>query len=298
MKKLIATLFVMTLGLSLVAVADPTYTLKDGTYENAFAVLEPTQFNPTNNTTYYTASNLLLDYTVSGSVNRTYEEMKKVNGQFVIDDEGNYVTQLKYNTKYDLAHITFQANNNFRMALFVDIDNKPTAELRVDSILDIKDYGIYFFEDNDPTSTNRTYISLLNGDVEIKEGQNFGVYYDAATSYTNDETSPYYTGHRDDTVVTRYTTSENWVGSFDGYKNNNHQMNADAAWYSDTKMNSPEAIFCMFQGPYEYREAAYLEWEHVEFGFVTTGQPLPGTLATILISGLCAGALRKRSKKH
>ena len=28
-----------------------------------------------------------------------------------------------------------------------------------------------------------------------------------------------------------------------------------------------------------------------------SGQPLPGTLATILISGLCAGALRKRNKK-
>ena len=29
----------------------------------------------------------------------------------------------------------------------------------------------------------------------------------------------------------------------------------------------------------------------------TSGQPLPGTLATLLISGLCAGALRKRNKK-
>ncbi len=27
------------------------------------------------------------------------------------------------------------------------------------------------------------------------------------------------------------------------------------------------------------------------------GQPLPGTLATLLIGGLCAGSLRKRNKK-
>ena len=298
MKKLIATLLVATLGFSLVAVAGPTYTLKDGTYENAFAVLEPVQYNPKNKTTYYKASNLLLDYTVTGSVNRTYEGLQKdKDGNFIKDENGNYVTKKQYNTQFDLAHVTFTAHDNFRMALFVDIDNKPTAELRVDSTLDIKDYGIYLFENNDPTSTNRTYISLFNGDVEIKEGQNFGVYYDAATSYKNDETSPYYTGHRDDTVVTRYTTSENWLGSFDGAKDNNHQMNADAAWYSDTKMNSREAIFCMFQGPYEAGKPAYLEWEHVEFGFVTTGQPLPGTLATLLISGLCAGALRKRNKK-
>lgn len=32
-------------------------------------------------------------------------------------------------------------------------------------------------------------------------------------------------------------------------------------------------------------------------GDVACGQPLPGTLATILISGFCAGALRKRNKK-
>ena len=322
MKKLIATLFVATLSFSLVAVAGPTYTLKNGTYENAFAVLEPTQFTPSTNTTYYTASNLSLDYTVTGSVNRTLAELQKVkvkdeNGNYVKDAkgnfvyekdaDGNFVTNNKYNTAYDLAHVYFTSHNNFRMALFVDIDpNQTKDELFIDTKLNITDYGIYLFENNDPTSNNLQYISLFNNDVEIKEGQNFGVYYTADTTYGNRvvgyptqfDMSQKEEVNKEDTVDVTYTTKDNWIGSFDGPKKNNHQMNADAAWYSDTKMNSKEAIFCMFQGPYEYREAAYLEWEHVEFGFVTTGQPLPGTLATILISGLCAGALRKRSKKH
>ena len=332
MKKLIATLFVATLSFSLVAVAGPTYTLKNGTYENAFAVLEPTQFTPSTNTTYYTASNLSLDYTVTGSVNRTLAELQKVkvkdeNGNYVKDAkgnfvyekdadgnfvyekdaDGNFVTNNKYNTPFDLAHVYFTSHNNFRMALFVDIDpNQTKDELFIDTKLNITDYGIYLFENNDPTSNNLQYISLYNNDVEIKEGQNFGVYYTADTTYGNRvvgyptqfDMSQKEEVNKEDTVDVTYTTKDNWIGSFDGPKKNNHQMNADAAWYSDTKMNSKEAIFCMFQGPYEYREAAYLEWEHVEFGFVTTGQPLPGTLATILISGLCAGALRKRSKKH
>ena len=307
MKKLIATLFVATLGFGFVAVAGPTYTLKDGTYENAFAVLEPVQYNPKNNTTYYEASNLLLDYTVTGSVNRTLANPQKdKDGKYIMDADGNFVTKNQYNTPFDLAHVSFTAHDNFRMAMFVDIDpNQTRNELFIDSKLKLNDYGIYLFEDNDPSKAISQYVSLFNGDVEIKEGMNFGVYYNADTTYGNRiigngsefDVSQNAEVNKQDTVEVTYTTKDNWVGSFDGEKNNNHQMGPDAAWYSDTKMNSKEAIFCMFQGPYYYREAAYLEWEHVEFGFVTTGQPLPGTLATLLISGLCAGALRKRNKK-
>ena len=330
MKKLIATLFVMTLGLSLVAVADPTYTLKNGTYENAFAVLEPTQFNPRTNTTTYTKSNLLLDYTVTGSVNRTLAALQNVkdeNGNKVVDADGNYVykkdadgnyvTNNVYNTKYDLAHVYFTSNNNFRMAMFVDKDpNQTKDELFINTELNVTDYGIYLFEDNDPTSENLTFISLFENDVEISEGQNFGVYYTAETTYgTRVNPDPKY-GQTDEARAEynekfdmseeqgltgkktgTYTTAEHWVASFDTAKNGNHNLNPDAAWYSDTNMYSREAIFCMFQGPFYDKQAAYLEWEHVEFGFVTTGQPLPGTLTTLLISGLCAAGLRKRNKK-
>ncbi len=298
MKKLIATLFMMTLGLSLVAVAGPpTYNLKNGTYENGFSVLEPIQCD--GNNIVYGLSSLKLDYTVSGSINRKLAT--------AVDEQGNvtswYGDQGK--TDYYLGHVYFTSHNNFRMALFVDVDpNQTKNELFIDAKLNITDYGIYLFEDNDPTSDKLTYISLFNNDVEISEGMNFGVYYTADTTY-GDRSDPKYNkkydmsdemGKTEQKGVT-YTTAKNWVASYDGRKEGNHS-NMDATWYSEgMNLNSDEAIFCMFQGPYVDGQAAYLEWEHVEFGFVTTGQPLPGTLATLLISGLCAAGLRKRNKK-
>lgn len=297
MKKLIATLFVATLGFSLVAVAQ-TYSLKDGLHKNGFSVLEPVQYDPSTNTTTYAKSNLKLDYTVSGSVNRF---LKNADGT-LYNGTGK--------TNFDLGHVYFTAHDNFRMALFVDIDSNQTPnELFIDSELKLNDYGIYLYENNDPSTNHITeYISLKNGDVEIREGMNFGVYYNADTTY-GERSDPKYNKTYDmsdemgktDTKGETYTTARNWVASYDWAKDGNHNVLAQNAWYSDSDMASREAIFCMFQGPYAAGTPAYLEWQHVEFGFVTTdqmsGQPLPGTLATLLISGLCAGALRKRNKK-
>lgn len=304
MKKIFAMLMMATLVFSVDAVAQ-TYKLKNGTYKNGFSVLEPTQYDASTNTTTYAMSNLKLDYTVSGSVNR-----------FLRNADGT-----DYNgtgkTNFDLGHVYFTAHDNFRMALFVDVDpNQTQNELFINTKLDLKDYGIYLYENNDPTAGISEYISLKNGDVQVKEGMNFGVYYEADTTYgTRLNPDPKY-GRTDaqkeaynekydmsdemgltGTKHGTYTTAQNWVASYDWEKDGNHSILAEDAWYSDTDMASREAIFCMFQGPFEAGQPAYLEWEHVEFGFVTTGQPLPGTLATLLISGLCAGALRKRNKK-
>ena len=301
MKKLIATLFVMTLGLSLVAVAQE-YNLKNGTV-GEFAVLEPVQYNT--GTTVYAPSNLKLTYTVTSSINR---KLKNADGSWY-HGTGQ--------TNFDLAQVYFTANDDFRMALFIDVDSNQTVnELFINSTLNITDYGIYLYENNDPTSTNLTYISLLNKDVAISEGQNFGVYYTADTTYgtrvhtdtkygkTYEDRVAYNETYdmsdemgKTDTTGETYTTARNYVASFDWEKVGNHS-NVDAAWYSEgNKLASDAAIFCLFQGPYTADQAAFLEWQHVEFGFVTTGQPLPGTLATLLISGLCAAGLRKRNKK-
>ena len=313
MKKFFAMLMMATLVLSLAAVAAPTYNLSEG-YQGEISVLEPVQFNA-NNTVYKPTWNLTVDYTVTESVNRRYLELKKENGNYILNPETN-----KYETKwygkngktdYDLAHVYFTAHDTYRMALFVDVDSNPTSELRINNTLNITDYGIYLYENNDPTGEISEYISLYKKDVVMTEGTNFGVYYVADTHYSwkNDQFNPNNadlskttyaeTGVvREDTTGVRYTTAENWVGSYDGEKNNNHTIVADNAWYSDTALKSNSAIFCMFQGPFDAESPAFLEWQHVEFGFVTTGQPLPGTLATILISGLCAAGLRKKSKKH
>ena len=296
MKKFFAMLMMATLVLSLAAVAGPTYSLKDGVYENAFSVLEPVQFDA-NSTFYQPTWNLKMDYTVTGSINRTMMNLKYNK------ETKEYYTELnKGKTAFDLGHVYFTAHDTFRMALFVDIDDKPTAELRVDSKLTLNDYGIYLYNDNDPTAGISEYISLKNGDVVMTEGMNFGVYYTADTDYyvKNATYDPRTYGlelEREDSQGVRYTTDEHWVASFDGEKIGNHNVVADMAWYSDVNLKADAAIFCMFQGPFEDGQPVYLEWQHVEFGFVTTGQPLPGTFATLLISGLCAAGLRKKSKK-
>ena len=78
MKKLIATLFVMTLGFSLVAVAGPTYDLSNEA-TGEISVLEPVQYNPgTKTTTYSASSTLKVNYTVTDSVNRRLLDLVKV----------------------------------------------------------------------------------------------------------------------------------------------------------------------------------------------------------------------------
>ena len=286
MKKMIATLIMVTLGFGLIAGADPVYTLTDG-YTGTFPVLEPVQNN--SNNTVYGPSDYVMNYTVTESINRF---LKNVDGT---NYGGNG------HTKYDLAHVYFTAKDDFRMTLFVDKDLTATNELRIDSKLNITDYGIYLYKDNDPNGSISKYISLFNKDYSISEGQNFGVYYTADTTYYVKNETYNMNGDRVNTFGQTYTTAENWVASYDGTKEP-HKIDAAAAWYSETAVKTANtALFCLFQGPYVEGQPAYLEWEHMEFGFVTTGktagQPLPGTLATILITSFCAVTARKRNKK-
>ena len=321
MKKFFAMLMMATLVFSLAAVAGygPTYDLSNGN-TGEIPVLEPVQYNTDN--TVYAPSNLKLGYTVTGSINRKYLELSTVkdeNGKYVNykNEAGKWATNWYRGTgqtDFDLAHVYFTAKDNYRMALFVDVDSNPTSELRIDSKLNITDYGIYLYENNDPTTGRISeYISLYGEDHDyaITEGTNFGVYYTADTEYTMKDnkynpnnadlsnTTFAETGVvREDSKGVRYTTAENWIASYDGEKPGNHNVASNMNWYSDGKiLKSDAAIFCMYQGPFNANDPAFLEWQHVEFGFVTTGQPLPGTLTTLLISGLCAAGLRKKNKK-
>ena len=302
MKKLIATLFMATLGFSFVAVAGPKYDLSSGTHD--IAILEPVQYN---STTYQPSSTLTMTYTVKSSINRTLLDLKKddVTKQYYIDPETDkYATQLYKgdgHTPFDLAQVTFKTNQDTNLTLWKDVDTTPTAELRIDSKLNFKDYGIYFLDED--LNGEHTYYSLMNNSVNVAAGREFGVYYTADTTYK--VVNPLYDPNNAtnggevvlvDSTDQTYTTTENWVGSYDG---GNH---GTTAWFTDgVKATTSSAFLCLFQGPYAEGEPAYLEWHHFEFGFATadpvSGQPLPGTLATILISGLCAGALRKRNKK-
>jgi hypothetical protein len=318
MKKISTMVVLMTLAIATVAVAayGPTYSLKDGA-KGEISILKPVQFN--SDSTVYEPSDMKVGYTVTKSINRKLLDLDKdEKGRYYKNEDGKYATKW-YNgtgkTNFDLAHVYFTAKDTTRMALFVDVDSDSTSELRIDTKLNITDYGIYLYENNDPKAGISQYITLYGAghDYEITEGTNFGVYYTADTDYyvknptfdpNNADLSK--TGIdkvvREDTFGKTYTTDENWVASYDGQKPGNHDVVADMNWYTNVNLKTDAAIFCMFQGPFSADLPAFLEWQHVEFGFVTTstasGQPLPGTLATILISGLCAATLRKRSKKH
>ncbi len=304
MKKLIATLILATLGFGIVAVAGPVYDLSSGTHD--FAILEPVQYNPS---VYQPSSSLTMTYTVQSSINRTLLSLKKdSSGKYYIDPEtGKYATELykgyggNGHTMFDLAQVTFKTNQDTNLTLWKDVDTSPTNELRIDSKLNITDYGIYFL--NEDQNGVHKYYSLMNDSVNVAAGREFGVYYKADTTYkvVNSQYDPNNANNGGSVVLVDskdkiYTTTENWVASFDG---GNH---GTTTWFSDgTKATTSNAFLCLFQGPYTKDQPAYLEWDHFEFGFATAepvnGQPLPGTLTTLLISGLCAAGLRKRNKK-
>ena len=307
MKKLIATLFLATLGFGFVAMAasKPTYTLTNG-YEGNVPILEavlPIQYG-SDYIVYQPSTDLTMTYTVQNSINRILQNKdgSRYDGLDTNKDDPDYTPSGR--TKFDLAQVSFHTNQNTYLTLWTDIDSAATDERRIDLSLKITNYGIYYLDD--PSN----YISMMNKAVEVEANREFGVYYTAETTYKNSNyqynmTDPEIRGT---TVETTVTTTNNgdvlanvgWVASYDGVKDNNHSL--DAVWYSDTKIITREAFFCLYQGPFEANKPAYLEWDHFEFGFASgehaSGQPLPGTLTTIVISGLCAAGLRKKSKKH
>lgn len=280
MKKVFALLIMMTLGVSFTAMAGlyPVYGLTNGLHENEFPILEPVQYDTTNKYTVYGPSETLtVNYNVTESINRMLED-KPGHLWEGIDDNGT--------TYHNLGKVTFSTNQDTYLALWYDIDGDPTNEPRVDLTLHVDDYGIYFIDEN-PDGEITNLHSLKNGGMEVEAGKEFGVYY---KNIENGE-------------AVLYTTTGNWVGSFDGTKPSNHLADDTEVWFSDTDIMTKESFFCLFHGPYTADHPVYLEWDHFEFGFATgeppvAGQPLPGALATILISGLCASTLRKKSKKN
>lgn len=162
----------------------------------------------------------------------------------------------------------------------------------------IKDYGIYLYDPESDTIADHVYQSAMADGrptvYEIKDGESFGVYYG-----TNQI-------HQGDYI----TTTDNWVGDYDNEVQHETSLSSitdDAELIMQQEESTgtivtSEPFMCLFQG--SGASNWDIEYKHFEFIFAKadaaapSGQPLPGTLATILISGLCAGTLRKRSKKH
>ncbi len=302
MKKLIATLFMMTLGFSLVAVAGPVYKFEEVDNYNAFPILgvtNPVQYNGnyhyvetdkikpgSSNPSDPSASYIRRIQKTPGEEYLVYEPVSTLNYHVSGKINRNFNGQ---STAWDLGHVSFSTNENLYLGVWPDIDNEATNERRRDVTLGISDYGIYLLDEDIDGIHN--WRSTLNEAVEVEAGKKFGVYY-------YDEVTEKY-----------YTSTDNWLASYD---NTNKETNgthiiADNAWITDAWFKEGDGVitrtpfFLLEQGPFTADQHASLEWQHFEFGFVMgeapSGQPLPGTLATLLIGGLCAKALRKRNKK-
>ena len=172
----------------------------------------------------------------------------------------------------------------------------------------VQDYGIYLY--NPTTGVKGTFYSVTDGNTGIENvfefdpGDTFGVYY------KNDKGE----------II---TTTDNWIGNYDtGQKDgknpikvydDNHPNGYDTTTYkkfmcllnTNDNSNGQEKIHwefmleTMLDNPYYKVEPEDFLGNGETFTNEdgVTGQPLPGTLATLLIGGLCAGSLRKRNKK-
>ena len=164
----------------------------------------------------------------------------------------------------------------------------------------VKDYGIYLYDPE--TGEKGEWLSVKESNnyfsegVGIKAGTSFGVYFvDKDGNYI--------------------TTTDNVVGNFDDDK---HQLKTYDKDGNIVYQTTDKHFLCMFTNTFESGKLNQTHWEFMlqttldnpyfpvnpnDFGTdvhidnpVVNGQPLPGTMATLLIGGFCAASLRKKKK--
>jgi len=181
--------------------------------------------------------------------------------------------------------------------------------------LNITEYGIYLDENG---KTKYMSFDEYNNAFELDPGQKFGVYYKGTYQNWHKEYGGYW-GREHDVMA---TSKEGYIGNYDTGSEDQDDpdhlgMNKITVYdYNEEGVIAPKEdwtykkFMCLFP-------TSTAESVHWEFMLQTrlddpkvdvrpedvpedapSGQPLPGTLATLLIGGLCAGSLRKRNKKH
>ena len=170
----------------------------------------------------------------------------------------------------------------------------------------VEDYGIYLY--NPETGEKGEWLSVkeygnyFSEEAGITAGTTFGVYFvDKNGNYI--------------------TTTDNVVGNFDDDSHNLTVYDADhPEGYTET---TDKHFLCLFTNTYDSGQLSQTHWEFMlqttldnpyfpvnpnDFGTEVhidnpvidnpNGQPLPGTLATLLIGTLSAISLRKKNKKN
>ena len=286
MKKLMTILVVFALC-SVAMAQQKNYDLRNGEHDYAFVT-----------------GNKNLTYTATGSniTGRNATSSTKGNAHV-------------YFTTLSAADLAKTGNTTVAVQfLGVDLDKDQKKNLddpknfRYDSTYDghdvynITDYGIYLYDPQ--TGAKGEYMSVkeYNNYFEIGADATFGVYYE-------------------DVDGRICTTTDNYAGNYD---TNNHKITVyDEDGKPQTK--TTDTRFMCLMG----KQWAGYDTDHWEFMLQTTldnpyypvnpndfggdvnvdnpvvhgdeggpsGQPLPGTLATLLIGSLCASALRKKNQK-
>lgn len=165
----------------------------------------------------------------------------------------------------------------------------------------VQDYGIYLYDPD--TGEKGEWLSVKENNnyfgegVGIKAGTSFGVYFvDKDGNYI--------------------TTTDNVVGNFD---DDTHQLKTYDKDGNVVYETTDKHFLCMFNNTFESGKLNQTHWEFMlqttlddpyfavnpnDFGTdvhvenpVVNGQPLPGTLATLLLGGLCAMSCRKKKKR-
>ena len=244
-----------------------------------------------------------LKYTVTGSINK---------------GDGNRMGHVYFTTmsQADLNEYNRINNTNVQKVAvqFVGAQDEysGTTNWYDWKVTEYEDYGIYL-----DTANGREYRSVkdYNNYFELDPGQDFGVYYKGTELEYNDKTRRY------ETINIKATSTEGYIGNYDkGIEKGPHKGENKITVYDYNE----EGVIVPTDG-YTYKKFMCLfpttsaDMIHWEFMLQTrlddpkvsvrpedvteelpaaSGQPLPGTLATLLIGGLCAKTLSKKNKKH
>ena len=293
---------------------------------------EVTGWNGKTYTEYYVAEHQVATGTKTVNVAQPYLNVKEDG---TLGDSGLTYTVMaskevgkkdNYNRQHAQAYFTTAASGPEGKVLAVqflgaELEKKDTAGNVYPGSM--KDYGIYLY---DPETGNRIsdymkaseYGNYFSVDAGIKPNTSFGVFYiDGDGNYIASTGDGGFYGAYSGNF---YERENGILGNFDDDSHDLKVYNKETGAH-ETK-TTDKHFLCLSAG--EYGRDGF-KYNHFEFMLQTTwddpyypvnpndfnddvhidnpvvhgnGQPLPGTLATLLIGGLCASSLRKKNKKH
>jgi Ni/Co efflux regulator RcnB len=266
-----------------------------------------------------------LTYSVWGSKSNGYDPNRLGHVYFTVEQAA--LDQYNAANNTNASKVTVQFVGTYTESYTTEgwgyLNNGARVPYETVHTLEVSDYGIYLYDPK--TGAKGTFVSmssLENNSIEIDPGKSFGVYY---TGTQVDTTTYEYRGEEYTLDPTRTSVTANstdgYIGNFDkgngtGDKVGQNKItvykeNEDGVIVSDEDWTFKKYM-CLFgtNDPINNRHWEFMLQTRVDDPKVdvrpedvneeiptASGQPLPGTLATLLIGGLCAKALRKKNQK-